>query len=189
MFFICILMILYSCNRYKNHLVWEDVKYDKNLKNLDVFKDMDREYYYNPFFGDTNRYKKTCNIYHAIIREKKKTMYATELDDYYCSAQIIHDTLFVSIGRNDGFTADGLKINIVQKKFSIYPYSTSDNITDEKEETPSKVDAQHLVLNKPNYTTGDSIFGQFYLKIMYQPDLSEFDSNEYWSGEFRCKID
>ncbi|MGE5448514.1 MAG: hypothetical protein ACM3PR_09120 [Bacteroidales bacterium] len=182
-------MILFSCNRFKNHLVWEDVKYDKNLKNHHEFKDMNRGYYYNPFLGDTNRYKKTCNIYYAIIREKKKDMYATESDNYYCAAQIFHDTLFVSIGRNDGFTADGLKINIVQKKFSIYPYLISDNISDEKKETPSKVDGQHLVLNKPNYTIGDSIFGQFYLKMMYKPQDREFDRNVYWSGEFRCKID
>lgn len=189
MFFICILMFLFSCNRFENKLVWEEIKYDKNLKNLDAFKDMNTGYYYNPFFGDTNRYKKTCNIYHAIIREKKKDMYATESENYYCSAKIYHDTLFISIGRNDGFTSDGLKINIVQKKFSIYPYSTSDNLSEEKEVTPSKVDGQHLVLTKTNYIKGDSIFGQFYLKMMYKPEDREFDSNDYWSGEFKCKID
>jgi len=189
MVFISILMILFSCNRLKNKLVWDDVKYDKKVKNLDEFKDMNRVYNSNPLFGDTNRYKKNCNVYNALILEKKKKMYATDSEKYYCAAYILHDTLFVNLGCMDVFTAYGLKINVVQKKFSIFTYFVSDARSDEKEENVPKVETQYLVLNKSNYSIGDSIFGQFYLKTISKPDDREFDRIEYYSGEFKCKID
>jgi len=93
------------------------------------------------------------------------------------------DTLFIELDCNPGLGGMGLSIMVLNIRYSIFPYSWSDNISDEKETDFPIIKSQKLILNKTKYSIGDEIYGTFYLKTIQKSDIIC-----YWEGNFKCIV-
>jgi len=111
-------------------------------------------------------------------------LYADETSDFYkCYAMLKSDTLFIELDCNPGLGGMGLSIMVLNIRYSIFPYSWSDNISDEKETDFPIIKSQKLILNKTKYSIGDEIYGTFYLKTIQKSDIIC-----YWEGNFKCIV-
>jgi len=181
---ICFSLFYVGCNEFKKtELVWDKIELDSNLKNYDCFKlmDMDSKYYKKQVSIDSSKYKRNCDIYRALINEKKMNMSSNYFDDFVCETHIVNDTINVKVCFNTGLSELGVVINVTNDKYSIHSYNFTDCMGIEK--YFPKIKAQRLILDKKKYLLGDSIFGIFYLKM-----IDKFEGAEYWSGDFKCRI-
>ncbi|QOW09868.1 hypothetical protein Q73A0000_05570 [Kaistella flava (ex Peng et al. 2021)] len=181
---IFIFLIIVSCNKKNDE--WTQTNFDKNISQNDSIKMMNKLYDPEEFYNDS-------------ISGNKKTSFITYDNDYnknVCEAELIKDTLNISIGFSSGFSSKGFRILYHDKKYKIEPYYGTDNIAvfvddngKEVYEEPPKhyFKNQKLVLNKTQYKKGDSIYG--YVDFSSLEVGKDQNLNHSGKGYFKTKIE
>ena len=114
-------------------------------------------------------------------------------DDKYakynnCRAYFFHsDTLSINIGIGTGFGGHGFIINCKGKKFYTEPYFWTDAIDPGAVEPTYKIVYQKLILDKANYSLGDSLYGHIDFKSI-EVDEQHDTTDHFDKGYFRTKV-
>lgn len=143
----------------------------------------------NPAFSEL---EKEMELEMGIDREQPKSKRTARInymnsEDFRCRSFIDKEDLEISIYNNSGLDVGGFKMIINKGKYTIVPFSSSDNMPNT---TPFKIDIkkQYLILNKKNFVIGDSIYGyiDFNINELFKNENSYLP--HIGKGYFRSKI-
>jgi hypothetical protein len=118
------------------------------------------------------------------ISEGRKEIFSG--NNYNCRAYLTKNTLRIQIGISSGFSGNGFGIDVENTKFHAEPYSWTDAIDPRIKEPTYKMVRQELILDKSQYSTGDSLFGKIYFHSIENNNGKLTDC--YGEGYFRAKV-
>ena len=98
------------------------------------------------------------------------------------------DTLIISIGSGNGFVNEGFNIHYFDSSFYTKPYYSDDIVFPDERDPNYKILYQRLILDKPKYKNGDSLFGRIEFKSIGL-DMFHQKSEQFGMGNFRAKVD
>ena len=105
-----------------------------------------------------------------------------------CRAHFFHsDTLSINIGIGTGFVGSGFIISYKNRKFYTKPYYWTDAISPDDVEPTYKIVYQKLVLDKADYSSGDSLYGHIDFRSI-EVDKNHDTTEHHGIGYFRTKI-
>ncbi|MGN7989638.1 hypothetical protein ACTJKC_19995 [Pedobacter sp. 22226] len=177
-----------SCSSTDNTKQWNNAHLDPGLpKNL-IYNEMNKKEEIYSFFEKHDGSKRTSDVaYFRFGKHEKQDAVFAKLNNcraYYYSKS---DTLSIRIGISDGFAGQGLNIKYRNKKFSAEAYQFTDFIIEGETKPIQKVINQKLILNKLNYSVGDSLFGRIEFKSIEINNQGDTVLN-VGNGNFRTKV-
>jgi hypothetical protein len=110
------------------------------------------------------------------------------VDRMTCRSWMQDDSLWVHISNETGFTGHGLNIKINKGKFKCTPFYSTDLIIVGEKEPEIFIETQKVVLNKDNFTIGDSLYGYVYMRATVKGLEKNGLEKKYAMGFFRTKI-
>jgi hypothetical protein len=164
---------------------------DKTLrKNLQIKKLNNQKEVFNfneKMNNDTLRKKTSGVIYRSYkdesLESSKWNNCRSMIDDGFFGKK---GSLIIKIGLFNGIGGSGFNIVIDKNIYAIKPY-LSECSTDPKNKKTYKTIYQELVLDKPKYKTGDSLFGKIKFKIIEQ---NMYEKKEHIAeGYFRSLVE
>jgi len=182
-----LLAILCVCGCHKRqHAQWDIAGIDTTIAENVAYRQLDRE---KEIFSvaedpDTSIKRSSGVAYFTKGHINLTDSNSARLNN--CRAYFFrHDTLTINIGVGDGFGGWGFLISFKNKRFSTEPYFVTDiGIPDNP---VYDIVYQSLVLDKPQYKAGDSLYGKI--------DFKCFEANGFrrriehsGKGYFRTKI-
>ena len=176
-----------SCNK-KGDQKWEEVTIDPTIARDSTYQRLDkfREHVYGTEYPDSSA-RRTSDVTYfndnpAVIN------WETYSKSNYCRAFFSKsDTLLIRIGNESQFSGEGFTIHYISKMFFVEPFSWIDYGIEGAPEPSYELVYQHVTLNKPTYSTGDSLYGSVDFKsIETTPDGVK--RQHTGKGLFRTKI-
>ena len=110
------------------------------------------------------------------------------VDRMTCRSWMHNDSLWVHISNENGFAGHGLNIKINKGKFKCTPFYFTDVIVVEEKEPEIFIEKQNVILNKDNFTIGDSLYGYVYMRATVKGLEKKGLEKKYAMGFFRTKI-
>jgi hypothetical protein len=184
--FLFVLALLHSCKNNSDFEKWDWVTTDSKIDENKIYKELNKQKEIFFMLEKRDSSKRSSDVYYFAGENLNfKDQYSK---NYNCEAYFpLSDTLIINIGQNSLFRGKGFKINLIDNKFHIQTYETSDLI-DEFEVLPTyKIIYQKLILDKANYKIGDSLFG----KVEFKSIETDQDNNQiqhFGKGYFRTKV-
>lgn len=177
----CNVLFINGCQRLEQSSIVIQADMAKNP----IYKKLDKEEDNWEFGTDTLPKPKTSNVKYVNDRNHslKDTTYARS---YNCKSSLKDGVLKIRIGSNSGFVGEGFWIDCEGQRFSIKPYYSTDAIPINPPKPTFKAIEQNLILNKPQYMVGDSIWGKVKFKIIEQN--GDQTITHIADGYFRSKV-
>lgn len=187
-FLIFFSILIANCTSKKDLSIWNKATFDASISRAPIYIQLDKQKeLFSAFEKQDSLFKKTSDVEYS----SGKPMSVGEFNNlkvnncraYYHQS----DTLAINIGIGTGFGGQGFIILYKDKKFYTEPYFSTDVIIPGEPESVYKIVYQKLILDKPTYKLGDSLYGYINFKSI------EIDKNkgttEHWGkGYFRTRI-
>lgn len=187
---ILISVFLMDCNSKKRDLDWSIVTIDVNISKQPIYLQLDKEKeIFSAFEKNDSSIKRTSDVEYVIGREIYPGEPSYQNSKYNnCRAYFLHlDTLLISIGIGSGFGAQGFTIKYKDSKFYTEPYYLTDVIRVGEVKPTYKLIYQRLILNKPIYKLGDSLYGRIEFRSI-ETDKNKKKIEHTGKGYFRTKV-
>jgi len=171
--------VLFSCKQ-KNH--WEladtneNLKLNNQIKSLSSQKEIPNDDIFEEELDTT--LTKSSGVEYVVDQSSKI--------DLRCRTVILNDTLFINLGISNGFSSEGFVILFHNKSFIVKETGQTDVVIENAPEPKQKILYQKLILDKENYSLGDSIYG--YVDFKIEKTFLNTKTNYSGKGYFRTKI-
>jgi len=168
--------------------VWNLATFDPKISKAAIYAQLDKqEELYSAFEIPETLTKKTSDVEYSAGKKRNVGKF-NNLKVNNCHAYFYQsDTLFINIGIGNGFSSQGFLIKFKHKKFYTEPYYFTDLIIPDEPEPKFKIVYQKLILNKPTYNTGDSLYG--YIDFKSIEIIKGSKTKEHWGkGYFRARV-
>ena len=177
-----------SCKSKRQYSQWGNASFDPTIEKNTVYKQLDEESEVFSVFEDEDTSTKRSSgvAYFAKGQVNLSDSNSAKLNN--CRAYFFHgDTLSINIGIGSGFGGWGFIINYKDKTFYTEPYYFTDVIIPGKPDPVYELVYQKLTLNKPEYKSGDSLFGKIDFKSI-EIDRDKGNISHTGQGFFRTKV-
>lgn len=180
--FVGIIILGFVYLLFQYFMKWDAITIDKHISKNSAYRKIDNQKI-SHFLTMNKEDKYTNNV---IFSFDDRTTEIQDFNYHHCNIYFEGPFLIIQFISGDGFSGGGYNLRLLKGRFNTEPYFYTDNPSTFDNNEYSKVHLQHLVLNKENYKSGDSIFGKINLKI--QKDYGPEKSFEYGNGYFRGLI-
>jgi hypothetical protein len=177
-----------SCTTKKRNSQWDTAEINAAISKDSIYKELDKQ---PELFSVVERQvlfmKRTSDV--AYFSGHKLNIQDDKYAKYNnCRAYFFHsDTLSINIGIGNGFGGWGFIISYKSKKFYTEPYLWTDVIDPGAVEPTYKIVYQKLILDKANYSLGDSLYGHIDFKSI-EVDEQHDTTDHFGKGYFRTKV-
>ena len=168
--------------------VWNLATFDPKISEATIYVQLDKkEEIYSAFVIPETLTKRTSDVEYFTGKKINASEF-NNLKINNCHAYFYQsDTLSINIGISNGFSSQGFLIKYKNKKFYTEPYYSTDLIIPDEPEPKFKIVYQKLILNKPIYNPGDSLYG--YIDFKSIEIIKGNKTKEYWGkGYFRARV-
>ncbi len=187
-FIIFLSLFLISCGSGNNKSVWEHVAIDANISNTPIYAQLDKQKeLFSAFEKQDSLTRRTSDV--GYSRDKKINVGEfNNLKMNNCRAYFRQsDTLFINIGIGTGFGGQGFIIKYKGERFYTETYFATDLIDPDMPDPIYKIVYQKLILDKPAYKYGDSLYGYIDFKSIETSNGN--NTTEHWGkGYFRTRV-
>jgi len=177
-----------SCHSRVQQNRWNEAVIDRKLSENMIFFQLDKQTEIFSFGEKQDSLiKRTSDV--AYLTGEKINLPGSSYSKYNnCRANLVHDTLRISIGIADGFVGWGFVIEYYDKNFCTEPYHWTDADDPYAPKPTYRIVSQNLTLNKAVYKIGDSLYGQVSFKtIETNRDINAIE--HLAKGSFRTKVE
>jgi len=177
-----------SCHSRVQQNRWNEAVIDRKLSENMIFFQLDKQTEIFSFGEKQDSLiKRTSDV--AYLTGEKINLPGSSYSKYNnCRANLVHDTLRISIGIADGFVGWGFVIEYYDKNFCTEPYHWTDADDPYAPKPTYRIVSQNLTLNKAVYKIGDSLYGQVSFKtIETNRDINAIE--HLGKGSFRTKVE
>ena len=183
---IVIITSLESCISSKQVYKPEELIIDPTISTAAIYNELDKQDEILSFMEKSDSFPKRSSD--VTYSPGKNIIYKSNIKNYNCRAYyfpFFHaDTLLINIGSGNGFAGRGFIINYKDNRFYVKPYYYT--CTPSKENVEYKLIYQKLILDKPKYKEGDSLYGKVDFKII---ENNKYRKQEHkGEGYFRAKV-
>jgi hypothetical protein len=187
-FLIIFSIFLTSCNSKNNKPVWSMATVDTNISKASIYAQLDKQKeLFSAFEKQDSTMRRTSDVEYSTGKAKNvgefNNLKVNNCRAYYHES----DTLSIDIGIGTGFGGQGFRIEYKNKMFYTEPYFFTDVVIPDEPAPTYKIVYQKLVLDKPLYELGDSLYGH----IDFKSTETDKDKNkiEHWGkGYFRTRV-
>jgi hypothetical protein len=179
---------LTNCAGKKQDGQWDTAEINSAISQDSIYKELDKQpELYSVIERHYELMKRTSAVAyfsgHKInIQDDKYAKYNN------CRAYFFHsDTLSINIGIGNGFGGQGFIISYKNGMFNTEPYFVTDVISPGEVEPTYKIVYQKLVLDKADYSSGDSLYGHIDFRSI-EVDKNHDTTEHYGIGYFRTKV-
>ena len=193
------MVALVSCAVNKDRK-WANVSIDKSLNtdwNINYREKEDTNIVMGQEIYNQSKLKTSHVKYFKLVR-KDKEHWIQDKSINNCQVSIPKsDSLLIRIGYDFiGLGGSGFVINLKNRKFYVLPYEHSSCSSSMWPRPEYKIRIQELVLDKPSYNIGDSLYGRVYFHITetrnykkkYSMSPHKSKIEHYASGNFRAIV-
>lgn len=176
---------IYKENKSKQ---WDTVEINPTICQNLIYKELDKQpELFSLLEKQDSLMKRTSDV--AYFSGHKLNLQDNKYSKFNnCRAYFFHsDTLSINIGIGNGFGGQGFIIKYKNKRFYTEPYFSTDVIIEGEVEPTYKIVYQKLILNKSNYSLGDSLYGHIDFKSI-ETDKDKNTTEHFGKGYFRTKV-
>ena len=187
LFYISASLCLTNCTHKKYNTQWSAAEIKADIIYNPVYKELVLQpELYSVFELEDSSSKRTSDV--AYFRDYKVNQNGKYSKINNCRAYILlSGTLSIDIGIGKGFGGQGFIVKYKNRRFNTEPYYFTDLIIEGEVKPTYEIVYQKLILDKPSYTMGDSLYGYIEFKSI-ETDNQKHTSEHFGKGYFRSII-
>ena len=179
---------LLFCSSKKVNNQWDIVEIDSTIPKNSIYRFLDTQQEIILGLVETDSLMKKSSDVMYNVSNQQNLEQEKHLNNNNCRAYFFNsDILSINIGISDGFCGEGFIINYKNKRFYTEPYYFTDVIFLNKVEPTYKIIYQNLILDKPIYSLGDSMYGYIDFKSIETKNGKKL-TEHFGKGYFRTKV-
>ena len=187
LFYLSALLCLVNCTHQKHNAPWATAVIKSDIIHNPVYKELDEQPELFSIFemGDTLN-KRTSDVAYFSNYKLNKDGKFSKVNN--CRAyMLLSGTLSIGIGIGNGFGGQGFIVKYKNRRFNTEPYYFTDLIIEGEVKPIYKIVYQKLLLDKPSYTMGDSLYGYTEFKSI-ETENQKHTSEQFGKGYFKSII-